>query len=189
MGIFPRYTLLLLTSDLLLIYLPMQPRHQIYRLNWNKRFKYIQTNFLLLLYSWHIVFPIKHYLWMSVDNWWNTIIIYMNWTSKHSFCGNYSFIFCLVCKHRPMNTIAYGVYRWDNRLEPKIKKLKTFKKLDLMLTCYINLWHYFVTISFSYLEFTGTLPLSSRSIPISSRPRLWVYGLRPTHTNNTSASN
>jgi hypothetical protein len=38
------------------------------------------------------------------------------------------------------------------------------------------------------LELTGTLPFSSRSIPISSRPNFSVYGLRPTQTSRTSQS-
>lgn len=34
---------------------------------------------------------------------------------------------------------------------------------------------------------TGTRPLSSKTMPTDSKPRLFVYGLRPTLTSTTSA--
>ena len=43
--------------------------------------------------SWLESNLISHtHLRMGIDDRWYTIIIYMNWTSKHSLCGNYSFI-------------------------------------------------------------------------------------------------
>ena len=48
-------------------------------------------------------------LWVCVDNWWDTIVVNMYWTSCNTFHANKTFIFCFMGQHRSMDTVTNGI--------------------------------------------------------------------------------
>lgn len=49
------------------------------------------------------------HLWVGVDDWWNTVVVYVNRATLYSFNTQNSLIFCLVSEHWSFNDVTNSI--------------------------------------------------------------------------------